>query len=72
MQGYPTIIFIPGNNKKNVKAYAGARTEKGMIEYIKEMRTTKAWNKVVQWGRGRGEEVEGKRGGGGDRKSRKK
>ena len=42
MQGYPTIIFIPGNNKKNVKAYAGARTEKGMIEYIKEMRTTKA------------------------------
>ena len=39
-QGYPTIIFIPGNNKKNVQAYSGARTEKGMIAYLKEVRTT--------------------------------
>ena len=42
MQGYPTIIFIPGNNKKNVQAYSGARTEKGMVAYMKEVRTTKA------------------------------
>ena len=36
IEGFPTIIFFPKGNKKAGIPYEGARTEEGMMQFIKE------------------------------------
>jgi len=40
LQGYPTLYFIPANNKKHPVVYAGPRKAADMTQYINTHRTT--------------------------------
>ncbi|RYH05515.1 hypothetical protein EON65_44490 [archaeon] len=40
VEGYPTLYFIPANTKKPVM-YEGPREARGIVEFMKEHRTTK-------------------------------
>lgn len=42
VSGYPTIYFVPANNKSSPKKYEGGREVKDFVEYLKKNRTTKA------------------------------
>eukprot|EP01032_Pedospumella_encystans_P014629 gene14629-16785_t len=40
VEGYPTIYFVPANNKQNPVLYSGSRQAGDMVEYITQHRTT--------------------------------
>jgi len=47
VQGYPTLYFVPANNKKSPKKYDGPREVKDMLDFVKKSRTTKATHKEL-------------------------
>jgi protein disulfide isomerase len=40
VQGYPTLFFVKGNDKKNPVPYEGQREEKDMIKFIQQHAST--------------------------------
>ena len=41
VQGYPTVIFLKGSDKKNPIPYEGQREEADMIKFIQDHASTK-------------------------------
>ncbi len=41
VQGYPTVMFLPGGDISKVMEYNGERTSRGMIDFMKEHSVTK-------------------------------
>lgn len=41
-QGYPTLIFVPANDKKRHVSYEGPRDEQAIVQWLREHRTTTA------------------------------
>ena len=41
VQGYPTLIYIPANTKKQ-ESYEGGRDEESIVSFLKSRRTTAA------------------------------
>ena len=39
---YPTLYWVPANNKQNPKKYEGAREVKDMLEFVHKNRSAKA------------------------------
>jgi hypothetical protein len=40
VQGYPTLFFVPANDKKNPVSYEGGRDAQGIISFMHKHRTT--------------------------------
>ena len=42
VQGYPTLIFVPGNDRSKRESYEGGRDEHSIVEFMRTRRTTPA------------------------------
>lgn len=40
VEGYPTLMFLPANNKKRPQPYDGPRDARGIVDYINKNRVT--------------------------------